>query len=316
MSDDSEAAIRRVAETLRVVSGPAGGAVILVPTSGLRLGREADLAGRLGGDHALSRRHASIRRDDRGRLVVEDLGSTNGTFVNGHRLGGPRVLSAGDVIDLGGSRLEVLAEGASALPHAGGHPAAEDEWGWLGDGPAPTPPAAARLGPPPAPPRPAASRAGWANEQRRGHGSVVGQIRGIHHRTESYGQGGSAEVWTFRLERYDDGGNRLPPVPVQLRGHAFEGALHEGDEVRVTGRWKDGTLHSARVENRTTGAIVKPRSFTKALVAFLIIVALMVGGFAIFVVYSQQAFEQSAEQNWNEFCEQAGELGATLPPGC
>jgi pilus assembly protein CpaF len=33
--------------------------------------------------------------------VLEDLGSTNGTFVNGQRLAGPRVLKAGEVVSFG-----------------------------------------------------------------------------------------------------------------------------------------------------------------------------------------------------------------------
>lgn len=51
----------------------------------------------------ISRRHARLeRRDGTCRLV--DLGSRNGTFVNGERLeGGPRVLHDGDVIVLGGA---------------------------------------------------------------------------------------------------------------------------------------------------------------------------------------------------------------------
>lgn len=51
---------------------------------------------------AASRRHAEVRFDQ-GRFVVADLGSTNGTYVNGERLTGERVLSPGDRIDVGGS---------------------------------------------------------------------------------------------------------------------------------------------------------------------------------------------------------------------
>jgi predicted component of type VI protein secretion system len=36
-----------------------------------------------------------------GKYVLEDLGSTNGTFVNGQRLAGPRVLKPGEVVSFG-----------------------------------------------------------------------------------------------------------------------------------------------------------------------------------------------------------------------
>lgn len=52
----------------------------------------------------VSRRHARIKRDEDGRFVIEDLGSTNGTFVNrGRRLipGSPHLLNDGDEIIVG-----------------------------------------------------------------------------------------------------------------------------------------------------------------------------------------------------------------------
>ncbi|MBX3097510.1 MAG: FHA domain-containing protein [Fimbriimonadaceae bacterium] len=48
-----------------------------------------------------SRRHASFARVD-GGIVVSDLGSTNGTYVNGQKIEGPVTLSPGDVVQLGG----------------------------------------------------------------------------------------------------------------------------------------------------------------------------------------------------------------------
>ncbi|MBV8258691.1 MAG: FHA domain-containing protein, partial [Actinobacteria bacterium] len=54
-------------------------------------------------------RHARV--ESRGDGVwVQDLGSTNGTYVNGARLEGARKLSPGDVLRVGETdlRLEVL----------------------------------------------------------------------------------------------------------------------------------------------------------------------------------------------------------------
>ena len=51
-------------------------------------------------DPQVSRQHARIVRQG-GLMVVEDLGSTNGTFVNGVRLTGSHTLASGDMIGLG-----------------------------------------------------------------------------------------------------------------------------------------------------------------------------------------------------------------------
>ena len=52
------------------------------------------------GDAEMSRQHARLTRTP-GGYVVEDLGSTNGTFVNGERLTAPRVLNPGDLVGMG-----------------------------------------------------------------------------------------------------------------------------------------------------------------------------------------------------------------------
>lgn len=46
----------------------------------------------------LSRRHAELQSDDQGGLLLVDLGSTNGTFVNRERLTDPRQLAPNDII--------------------------------------------------------------------------------------------------------------------------------------------------------------------------------------------------------------------------
>lgn len=52
------------------------------------------------GDSEVSRQHARITHTA-GGYVLEDLGSTNGTFVNGERLMAPQVLNPGDLIGFG-----------------------------------------------------------------------------------------------------------------------------------------------------------------------------------------------------------------------
>src|SRR3954471_8146382 len=51
-------------------------------------------------DPEVSRRHAAIR-DQGGSLAIEDLGSTNGTYVNGSRISAVTVLKDGDEVRLG-----------------------------------------------------------------------------------------------------------------------------------------------------------------------------------------------------------------------
>ena len=89
-----------------VVAGRAIGMSILVDDE-LLIGRHAEGAGRLADDEEISRSHARISLDRSGFCAIEDLGSTNGTFVNGLRIAGPQTLSVGDTIELGGTTLVV-----------------------------------------------------------------------------------------------------------------------------------------------------------------------------------------------------------------
>ncbi len=57
---------------------------------------------------AVSRRHARLRRLD-GNLVIEDLGSSNGTFVNGEKISTPKSLKDGDRISFGTVELVFVA---------------------------------------------------------------------------------------------------------------------------------------------------------------------------------------------------------------
>jgi len=93
----------RAMARLRVVSGPAAGQTVNVEQE-VVIGREdtdLDID-----DHELSRRHAVVRRFAN-RLQVEDLGSTNGTFVDGNRIAEPTLLGGGAEIKLGTTVLVV-----------------------------------------------------------------------------------------------------------------------------------------------------------------------------------------------------------------
>jgi ABC-type multidrug transport system ATPase subunit len=78
------------------------------PMGTLVVGRTSD--NDLSIDHPLlSRHHARFERSS-ALWTVTDLGSTNGTYVNGQRLTGSATLTIGDVVDLGGARLVLLDE--------------------------------------------------------------------------------------------------------------------------------------------------------------------------------------------------------------
>jgi ABC-2 type transport system permease protein len=94
-------------EIMRITSGAAAGTGLEVETE-LVIGRAAEGKGTLDGDQELSRHHARITRAN-GVLTIEDLGSTNGTYVNGERISGPRQLRQGDSISVGGTTIGVLA---------------------------------------------------------------------------------------------------------------------------------------------------------------------------------------------------------------
>jgi serine/threonine protein kinase len=82
----------------------------------IEIGRATTGAGNLAGDIEISRHHARIRRDG-ASFAIEDLGSTNGTFVNGRRLESAHALSVGDSIEVGGTTMLVRSiDGASSGP--------------------------------------------------------------------------------------------------------------------------------------------------------------------------------------------------------
>ncbi len=82
----------------------------------LLLGRAIEGEGCLGDDPKISRRHARITRGLAGCLIVEDLGSANGTFVNGSRLSAPRMVNVGDTIRIGNTELRVEASDVRSAP--------------------------------------------------------------------------------------------------------------------------------------------------------------------------------------------------------
>src|SRR3954467_8156953 len=145
-------------ETLKITGGNAVGQSIPMEQE-LVIGRSTPGLGSLGGDSEISRVHARVfpdpsgRRprtpavharvfhDPSGRLTIEDLGSTNGTFVNGNRISGQQPLNPGDQVRVGQTTLGVEAGMADAGATSVGNVI-----------PAPVPPPAAPAAAQPPPP--------------------------------------------------------------------------------------------------------------------------------------------------------------------
>jgi pSer/pThr/pTyr-binding forkhead associated (FHA) protein len=99
---------------LRVVSSSQTGAVIPLPEGKFLIGREHDCHMRPNSE-LVSRHHCAFTVDEYA-LRLRDLGSTNGTLVNGERLRGTVVLKAGDLVTVGKLEFQVAINGEPPLP--------------------------------------------------------------------------------------------------------------------------------------------------------------------------------------------------------
>jgi class 3 adenylate cyclase len=97
---------------LAVLDGVEGGREIRV-AGRLTLGRGDDAGVRID-DPEISRAHAVVSPTAQG-LEVQDLGSLNGTWVNGERISGVTPLARGDVIKIGATRIEVRGVGGAVV---------------------------------------------------------------------------------------------------------------------------------------------------------------------------------------------------------
>jgi pSer/pThr/pTyr-binding forkhead associated (FHA) protein len=125
---------------LKVTQGNAAGTSIEVEDE-LVIGRQADAVGRLAEDIEISRRHARIFREGSG-FAVEDLGSTNGTFLNGRRVEKTELLGVGDKLEMGGTTMIVQV----SAPVAPGDRTAETDPGGTATEPGGAPPVDAGAG--------------------------------------------------------------------------------------------------------------------------------------------------------------------------
>jgi pSer/pThr/pTyr-binding forkhead associated (FHA) protein len=88
-----------------VVEGANAGQTVPLDEAPILIGRGTDAAIRLDDDY-VSTRHARIASSG-DQWFVEDLGSTNGTYIGTHRLTQPTTLQLGSVIRIGKTTLEL-----------------------------------------------------------------------------------------------------------------------------------------------------------------------------------------------------------------
>jgi pSer/pThr/pTyr-binding forkhead associated (FHA) protein len=95
---------------LRIVTGPDQGKTLTFEKSKIVIGRmQADAKIR---DVDVSRKHAVLEVQEEGEVLLRDLASTNGTFVNGKRISNC-VLSSGDRLQVGATQLIFSLRGHS-----------------------------------------------------------------------------------------------------------------------------------------------------------------------------------------------------------
>jgi predicted component of type VI protein secretion system len=95
--------------------GPTPDQVFVLEGNSASIGRESGNAVVIN-DPEVSRRHVKLTLQGES-YVIEDLGSTNGTFVNQTRLTGPYMLKHGDVVSLG-EQITLIYEVSATDPNA------------------------------------------------------------------------------------------------------------------------------------------------------------------------------------------------------
>ncbi|MEU1670056.1 FHA domain-containing protein [Streptomyces sparsogenes] len=120
-----EAAAADATVRLDVVAGPDAGGVHLLHGGQVRIGRSADADVPLD-DPDVSRLHCAVTVADDGRVTIADLGSTNGTAVDGAPVGPHAVpLPAGALLRIGESALRLRAPSPTPPDHLPAHPDGE-----------------------------------------------------------------------------------------------------------------------------------------------------------------------------------------------
>ena len=98
---------------LKVVGGKNDGREIAIAVPRFVIGRGESAHLRPSSD-LVSREHSAIEVKSDGSVVIQDLGSRNGTFINGEKLEKPHVARSGDTLRIGRLQFEVVIDPVKA----------------------------------------------------------------------------------------------------------------------------------------------------------------------------------------------------------
>jgi hypothetical protein len=100
---------RSAAAALKIIEPAEEAGRVFALGNDMTLGRGAGCGIALSADRMVSQLHARIYRGPAGEVLIEDLGSTNGTMLNRSKVNGPTRLSKGDRLQVGRTVLEVTS---------------------------------------------------------------------------------------------------------------------------------------------------------------------------------------------------------------
>ena len=107
---------------LIIKTGKQRGKIIPLPDCDIVIGRDADCRIRLEAN-AIGRRHCFLKNSPNGWLI-EDLGSGNGTFLNGERIEKELLLKSGDIFSIGPVEFQFVEQESLPEQTGGGSRAA------------------------------------------------------------------------------------------------------------------------------------------------------------------------------------------------
>jgi pSer/pThr/pTyr-binding forkhead associated (FHA) protein len=260
-----------------VESGPAVGARLEVRAGEpLLIGRTQAAPANLGGDPTVSQQHARVSLSADGQTWVEDLGSRNGTWVNGVRITEPIVVRDGDVLTIGAARARVMSSGATDRSSA-----RADDARSLAVG----------------------SRSPDMPYPRRWSNSVIGRAQRVNERlqvrrTAYMSHPGSMNltpptVTTVRFTILPLDGSA--PTPVRLRGSFVDGFVNDGEIVEARGTWRRGEFRAVEVYSHSSGDTLRVKYRAVQFVIGLVALTL-IAGVALWIVFGSSGVLRQDDQ--------------------